>query len=49
MSLAVSKKRTGKELPTLMDNFFTRPFFGPSLFDFNGFLNEHDLALVPNS
>lgn len=49
MSLAVSKKRTGKELPTLMDNFFTRPFFGPSIFDLNGFVNERDLAFVPDA
>lgn len=49
MSLAVSKKRTRKELPTLMDNFFTRPFFGPSLFDFNDFLTGHDLALFPDA
>ena len=49
MSLAVSKKRTGKELPTLMDNFFNRPFFGPSLFDLNGLLFENDLALVPDA
>ena len=49
MSLAVSKKRTGKALPTLIDNFFTRPFLGPSLFDLNGLLFENDLALVPDA
>jgi HSP20 family protein len=47
MSLAVSKKRTGRELPLLMDDFFTRPFFGPSLFDLNDVLFENELALVP--
>jgi HSP20 family protein len=49
MSLAVSKKRTRKELPTLMDNFFTRPFFEPLLFDFNDFLTGQDLALFPDA
>ncbi|PZX93014.1 Hsp20/alpha crystallin family protein [Flavobacterium aquariorum] len=49
MSLAVSKKRTGRELPLLIDNLFTRPFFGPSLFDLNGLLFENDLALVPSA
>jgi HSP20 family protein len=32
-----------------MDNLFTRPFFGSSLFDFNGLLDDHDFALVPNA
>lgn len=51
MSLAVSKRKTGRELPILMDNLFTRPLFGSSLFDFNGLglLDDHDFALVPNA
>jgi HSP20 family protein len=51
MSLVVSKKRTGRTLPTIMDNFFNLdPFFGPSLLDFNGgLLNELDLPMVPGA
>lgn len=51
MSLVVSKKRKGRTLPTLMDDFFNMsPFFGSSLLDFNGgFFNGHDFPLVPDA
>lgn len=47
MSLVVSKKRTGRDLPLLIDDLFSRPFFGSSLFDLNDLVLKNDLALVP--
>lgn len=47
MSLPILKKRTGRELPVLMNNLFTHPLFGTSLFNLNGLLDENDLAFVP--
>ncbi|MGL2964154.1 Hsp20/alpha crystallin family protein [Flavobacterium sp. RSB2_4_14] len=51
MSLVVSKKRNGRTLPTMTEDFFNmNPFFGSSLLDFNGGLfNEKEFALVPDA
>jgi len=51
MSLVVSKKRNGRTLPTLTDEFFNlNPFFGSSLLDFNGgLMSENDFSLIPDA
>lgn len=51
MSLVVSKKRNGRTLPTMTEDFFNlNPFFGSSLLDFNGgFFNEKEFTLVPDA
>jgi len=50
MTLAVSKKRKGRTVPTFMDDFFNvSPFFGSSLFDFNGGIMEDNFALIPDA
>ena len=51
MSLVVSKKRNGRSMPTMTDDFFNlSPFFGSSLLDFNGgLLGEKDFSLIPDA
>lgn len=51
MTLAVTKKRNGKNFPAIMDDFFNvNPFFGKSLLDFDGgLLDNKEFALVPEA
>lgn len=51
MTLAVTKKRNGRNFPGIMDDFFNvNPFFGNSLLDFNGgLLDDKEFALVPDA
>lgn len=50
MALIIPKKRRGRTLPAIMDDFFSmNSFFESSLLDFNeGFLSEHNFPVTTN-
>jgi HSP20 family protein len=51
MSLVVSKRKNGRTLPSMVDDFFnSKSFFGPSLMDFDrDFFGQENFSLLPDA